>query len=276
MKYFPKSIIAASALALVSCGGGGSSGNSTSTAPPPTAGAVLTASPANVTFSGKRFRERPERQRINLNYNENEVSSITTEIVGLTQIGEPLPGASTDLFGISIDSNVPLRYVDVITRFTDMEGGTYVDELTFEPRLSNGTTGDKITVDLTLLHEPTTPITAELNDPADATVEVVEDGPPVRVAATVNAGNAIRWESLPTRFIQDGSVNVLTSDPVEGTGTEQVSLVITPTATLIETLNDDGFFNLTIQFEDRDGPQNFTELDIEVRLADSATAKPNP
>jgi hypothetical protein len=272
MKTYYKIALASSLLGLMACGGGGSSASSVST-PPVSVAPSFSVSASSLTFSGKRFRELPDSQRINLDYDATNVDFIAIEVVGQTQIGEPLEGANNNLFRTSIDTNTPVRYVDVFPVFPNIEGGTYVDELTLQPRFLNGTTGSITVVDLTLIQEPTTPITAELNDADDAIVEVTEDGPPVRVAITVNAGNSIRWTSEGSRFVQDGGVSALASAPEAGLGTEQVSLVITPTDTLIETLEDDGFFNLRIAFIDEDGRDNFFNLPIEARLAASGASK---
>ena len=280
MKTYFKIVLASSLLGLTACGGGGS--DSSFSSPPPTAtpaptpALTFSASTNSLTFSGKRFRELPERQRIEFDFDANSVDFIAIDVAGLVQIGEPLQGANNNLFRIAIDTKTPPTYVDVFPAFPNIEGGTYVDELTLEPNFLDGTIGPRSVVDLTLIQEPTTPITAELNDADDEIVEVTAGGPPVRVAATVNAGNTIRWTSQGTRFLQDSTVNVLASDPESGIGTEEVSLVITPTNTLIETLEDDGSFDLRIEFEDEDGRDNFFNLFIEARLADAASTKTEP
>ena len=277
--YF-KIALVSSVLGLTACGGGGGSDNSVTSPPPtitspPSPAPSFSVSASSLTFSGKRFRELPDRQRIELDFDPTNVDFIALEFAGLTQIGEPVQGANNNLFRFSTESNTP-TFVEVFPVFPNIERGTYVDELTLQPRFLDGTSGELLTVDLTLIQEPTTPITAELNDADDAIVELTEGGPPVRVAATVNAGNSISWTSEGTRFLQDGGVSALASDPETGLGTEQVELIITPTNALIGALNDDGFFNLRIEFEDEDGRDNFFNLPIEARLAGAASAKPSP
>ena len=279
MKTYIRTAFACSFLGLMACGGSGgskSTPNTGTSGQTPSVQPVLSVSTTSLTYSSKRFRDLPERQRIEFTYDTSVVDFIMMNVVGIVQIGEPAEGASTNLFRTSTDSSDPPQYVEVFPVYAQMEGGTYIDEFTLQPRLKDGTNGDIVTVDLTLVHEPTTPVTVELNNPEDLIVEVTEDGPPIRVPATLNAGNVVRWQSNPTRFVQDGSVDVVTTDPLEGVGTEQVDIVITPTDTLIETLKDDTVFNLPIQFEDKDASSNFqnwTELSIEVRLADPSSGK---
>ncbi len=276
MKTYIRTVFACSALGLIACGGdsgSSSSGNMGPSTPPSSAQPDLTVSTTSITYSSKRFRDLPDRQRIELTYDPAVVDYVSGRVTGLVQIGDLVPGASNNLFRTSYDGNAPSQFIEVFPIYMQMEGGTYVDEIILEAILLDGTVGDAITVDLTLVHEPTTPVTVDLNDPEDAIVEMTEGGPPVRIPVTLNAGNVVRWKSNPTRFAQDGSVNVVTTDPIEGVGTEQVDIVITPTDTLIETLKDDGFFNLPIQFEDIDASRNFqnwTQIYIEARLSDPA------
>ena len=257
MKNLLNSVLFASALGLIGCGGGGSSSNSTASTT--NTGPILTASPISLTFNGKQFAEPLAAQRINLTFDRDVVSIVSVTLTGDAEF------EGRDVFSFSSDSSN--TFADVRINNSDIEGGTYMDTLVLEPNLRAGGFGNTVTVDLTLIQEATTPITATINDPAAEPVQVVEDGPPVRLAASVNTGNTIRWAVVPTRFDAD-DVDVVTTDPAEGIGSEQVDVVIVPTPALVESIRTNGSEFIDVNFQDLDNPGNFTQLILEVTLTE--------
>jgi len=257
MRPFAKPFLFLPVLALLSCGGGGSSGGTIST--PTSTGVILSASETSLTFSGAQFGDPPPSQRIDLTFDPDVVGLIRSEIAGSAQ------SEFGDIFTASSDTSQ--AFFNVRPIFTDVEGGTYEDVLTLTPTLRAGGEGPPVTIDLTLVQAPTQPITASLNDPTEGIVVVTEGGPSIRVAATITTGNTIRWEVQPFRFTAD-DVDVLAGDPIQGVGSEQIDLIITPTPTLIEGLSS-GFTELAfVNIQDLDHPGNFTEIGVEISLAE--------
>ena len=154
--------------------------------------------------------------------------------------------------------------------FTDVEGGTYEDVMTLMPSPIGSGTLPSIQVNLTLVQEPTAELTAVLNDPENFIFDLREDGEPVRIPATVTTGNTIRWEAQPFAFDADGGLFVLTSEPSEGTGTEQVDLILTPTPAFINSVRQSGTESAVMGFQDIDHPGNFTEIGVDARLSEDA------
>lgn len=256
MKNRLKNVMFVSALSLIGCGGGGDGG---SAGAPSGNSPVLTVSTSSLTFSGKQFGDLVPAQRINLTYDRDVVNIVSMTINGDAKF------EGRNIFSLSSDSSN--SFADIRVDNSDIEGGTYIDQLVLEPILRAGGTGDTITVDLTLVQEATEPVTAEITDPADRSVQIVEGGPPVRVTGSVFAGNTIRWEVQPYRFSAD-SVDAVTTDPIQGTGSQEVDVVITPTPTLVESIRSGGSEFAIFGFQDRDHPGNFTQLDIEITLAE--------
>lgn len=253
MQNLFKNIIFVSALSLMGCGGSGSDSSSAVTPPPVSSGPALAVSTTSLTFSGKQYADLVPMQRVNLTYDRDVVSIVSVTINGDAKF------EGRNIFSSSADSSN--TFVDIGVDNSDIEGGTYIDQLVLQPSLRAGGFGNTITVDLTLVQEATQPITAALTDPANNPVQIVEGGPPVRVAASISAGNTIRWDVQPYRFTAD-DVDAVTTDPVEGTGSQDVDVVITPTKTLVDFIRANGSELALFGFQDRDNPGNYTELDI--------------
>jgi hypothetical protein len=260
MRFYTPYLITFSAGVLISCGGGGGGSASSPTTPPVSSGPALTVSTTSVTISGKQFGDIAPAERVNLTYDSNVVSIVSILVNGDAKF------EGRNVFSAESDSSN--SFADIRVDNTDIEGGTYVDQLVLQPSLRAGGFGNTVTVDLTLVQDPTQPLTVEFIDPGEGPVEVVEGGPPQRFPATINTGNTIRWEVQPYRFDADEEgVFVLTSDPAQGTGSEQVDIILTPTPALIETLRGGQSDFSILGFQDIDHLGNFTELGFEVILA---------
>lgn len=258
MRNFFKTTCFMSSLVLIGCGGGGGDSSSSSTSTPAN-GNVLSVSTTNVTFSGKQFGELAPTERVTFTVDNNVVSIVSMLITGDAKFED------RNIFSVSSDSSN--SFADIRVDNSDIEGGTYQDTLILRPSLRSGGFGNTVTVNLTLVQEPTQPLTAELNDPGEGPVEITEGGPPIRIAASVITGSTIRWDVQPYRFVAD-DVDAVTTDPTEGVGSEQVEVVLTPTQTLIDSIKANGREFAIFGFQDRDHPGNFTELGFEVILAE--------
>lgn len=240
---------------LVACGGGSGGENSSSSSAP-----NVRISPLNISIDGKQFGEIPPSQRVTISYNRNVVSIVGAQIKGDAKF------EGRNIFSASSDSSN--SFVDIIVSDTGIDGGTYTDELILTPILNSGPSLADIVVDLTFVQEPTQRLTAEINDPNDQQIEITEDGPPVRVSASVNTGPTIRWEVQPLSYIGE-DIDVITTDPRQGVGSEQIEFVVTPSPRLIEDVRAMGpNFPVAAGLQDLDHPGNFTEVFLEVSLAE--------
>lgn len=252
------STVALCALGLTACGG--DSSNTPPTTPPVSAGPALTVSPASLTFSGKQFADPPAQQAVVLTYSRDVVSSIDVS----ANVNELLRSGSEDIFRAGTDSSQQDVFVNILN--TSVEGGTYVEEMVLTPNLQAGGTGTPVSVSLTLVQEPTTPITLTQDIP---TIEITEGGPPVRFKVTVNAGNTVRWGVGPFRFVAD-DIDAVTSDPTEGIGSQEIDIVVNPTPAFVESISQfpaDGE-TVEISFQDLDAPFNVGFLNFNVTLAE--------
>jgi len=137
--------------------------------------------------------------------------------------------------------------------------------LVVTPLLRDGGEGATVTISLTLVQEPTVPITTT---PADISATLTENGPAIRIPITINAGNTVRWRVEPYSF-QAESVEAITSDPTTGTGSQEIDIVITPTPLLVSEIREqDNAGFAFIGFEDLDAPRNFFELGVNLTLND--------
>jgi len=258
MKFYAKSVFSLSAIALLGCGGGG--GNS-QTDTPVSSGPALSVSTTALSFSGEQFSEPLPSQRVNLTFDRDVVSIVSMTIQGDAEF------EGRNVFSVSSDSSN--SFADVVIDNSDIEGGTYVDELVLQPSLRAGGFGNTVTVDLTFMQDPTQPLTAEFINPGTGPVEITEGGPPLRFPVMINTGNTIRWEAQPFRFVADPEgVFVLTTDPMSGTGSEQVDLILTATPALVEGLRGGQSDFPILGLQDLDHPGNFTEIGFEVTLAE--------
>lgn len=260
MKTIYKPLLTLCTLSLMACGGGG--GGSVNITPPTSNGPVVTVSATSVTLDGKQFGEQPTPERISINYDTDVVTSVGLLVTGNAKF------EGRNIFSVSADSSN--SFADILIDNTDIPGGTYQDELVLSPNLrANGTT-PSITIDLTFIQEPTEPITGEINDPDNITVQITEGGPQVRVEASVNTGSTIRWEVQPYRFIAD-DVDAVTSDPTAGVGSEQITLIITPTPALINSIRSNGQPEIGfLGLQDIDHPGNFSDIGVDIELIETA------
>lgn len=249
-------------LALVSsvfvangCGGD----DSAVTIIPVGSGPVFSVSSTDVTISGKQFADPEAPVRINFTYSRNDISRVNVPHRFLNP--DIFDG---DIFRASMDTSH--TFVDISSANWDLEGGTYTDEMVITPVLQSGPDGTPVTIKLTLVQEPTTPITTTpefLNS-----IQITEGGPPVRTQVMINAGNTINWQ-VGAYSYQAEDIIAITSDPETGTGSQDVDIVVTPTPLLVSEIRDQngtGFFQ--ISFEDVDAPGNYWTLDLDVTLVE--------
>jgi len=244
-----------SALFIYGCGGGG---GDSSSQPPASTGPVFSVSTTSVTISGKQFAEPDPAQRINFNYSRNDVSRV--DVPRRFTHPDIFDG---DIFRAFMDTSQ--TFVDISSANSDLEGGTYQDEMVVTPTLQSGAQGTPITISLTLVQEPTTPITTT---PEVLNVELVEGGPAVRTKVMINAGNTIRWEVGSYSYTAE-DILAVTSDPATGTGSQEVDIVITPTPLLVDEIKQQeapGY--VEIDFHDLDAPGNFWIFGINLTLVE--------
>ena len=128
------------------------------------------------------------------------------------------------------------------------------------PILSEGPDGTPVTISLTLVQEPTEPLTLE---PASAQTVLTAGGPQIRIPVTINAGNNNEWRVAPFRFDAD-DIDAITSEPTEGVGTQDIEIIINQTPSLVSTSLELSVGDTIgqVNFEDVDALSNFIAFDI--------------
>jgi len=255
-KYFK--LLSFFCLALIySCGGGGNENNPVSIIPPmEKSGPIFSVSTTNLTITGKQFAVAEPPKRIEFTYLDSDVSRVDI----------PHRFSNPDIFNGDIfkaSMNTAQKFVDISSANTDLEGGTYVEDMIITPSLQSGGDGDPVTVTLTLIQEPTTPITSA---PESITNIIAENGPVVRTKIMLNAGNVIRWEVGAYRY-QAETVDAVTSEPTSGTGSQEIDILVTPTPLLVDELRQQAGEGLAqISFQDIDNPGNVWIFNVGLSL----------
>jgi len=253
--YLP-TLFVSSLTVLSACGGGGSGSEVQAVnTPPEVIEPVLTVSPTSLTFSGKQLAPSPPEQVLSFSFSET-VDRVSANFINAS-------GDSIFSSGVSLGP----RTVVVNVNSTDLEGGTFTDDLVLTPSLVAGGDGQPVTVPVTLIQEPTVPISIE---PEFVSVAITPDGPPVSAGVIfLNAGNTISWTTVPFRFVAD-DMDAVFAVPAEGIGSQEIEIFVNPTPSLISSIDPsqpDGAF-ADLGFQDVDAIFNLATLELSVTLGE--------